>query len=134
MFWHHFNQNNDRGRHFELAYTFAMSEVRVHSYVSYSQSLESTKNFCLQYSLRYWSTFERVVIALGLFRFSSFISVLTFSLFGLRNHQRWGKAYVHASYVHVLCLSRIKHSSNHFLINSVRSFSNFILFTTSIHP
>ena len=88
---------------------FAMSEVRVHSYVSYSQSQVSTKNFCLQYSLRYYSTFERVVNALGLFRSSSFISVLTFSLFGLRNHQCWGKAYVHAS--NVLCLSRIKHCS-----------------------
>ena len=78
MFSHkHFNQNNDRGCHFELSYVLAMSEVRVHSYVSYSQSLESTKNFCLQYSLRYWSTFERVVIALGLFKSSLFISVLT---------------------------------------------------------
>jgi len=47
------NQNKDRSRHFEFSYVFAMSEVRVHSYVSYSQSLESTKNFCLQYSLRY---------------------------------------------------------------------------------
>ena len=94
MFKHnHFNQNNDRGRHFELSYVFAMSKVHVHSYVSYSQSLESTKNVCLQYSLRYYSTFERVVNALGLFRSSWFISVLTFSLFGVRNHQRWRKAF-----------------------------------------
>ena len=84
MFSHkHFNQNNDRGCHFELSYVLAMSEVRVHSYVSYSQSLESTKNFWLQYSLRYYSTFERVVIALGLFRSILFIRVLTFSLFAL---------------------------------------------------
>jgi len=48
-----FNQNNDRGCHFELSYVIAMLEVRVHSYVSYSQLLESTKNFCLQYSLRF---------------------------------------------------------------------------------
>ena len=47
----HFNQNNDREHHIELSYVFAMTEVRVHSYVSYSQSLELTKNFCLQYSL-----------------------------------------------------------------------------------
>jgi len=52
----HFNQKNDRGRHFELSYVFAMSNVRVHSYWSYSQSLESTNNFCLQYSLRYEGT------------------------------------------------------------------------------
>ena len=77
-----------------------MSEDRVHSYVSYSQPLESTKNFSLQYSLRYLRTFERVVIALGLF-----ISGLT--LFGLRNYQLWGKAYVHASYV--LYLLRLEH-------------------------
>ena len=52
MFRHdHFNENNDRERHIELSYVFAMTEVRVHSYVSYSQSLELTKNFCLQYSL-----------------------------------------------------------------------------------
>ena len=100
----HFNQNNDRGRHFELSYVFATSKVRVHSHVRFSQSLESTKIFCLQYSLRYLSTFETVVIALGLFKSSSFVSGLNFSLFGLRNHQRWGKAYVHASYV--LCLLR----------------------------
>jgi len=80
---HHFNQNNDRRRHFELSYVFAMSEVRVHSYASYIQSLESIKKFCLQYSLRYYSTFERVFIALGLFRSSLCIRVLTFSLFGL---------------------------------------------------
>ena len=101
----HFNQNNDRGRHFELSYVFATSKVRVHSHVRFSQSLESTKNFCLQYSLRYLSTFETVVIALGLFKSSSFVSGLNFSLFGLRNHQRWGKAYVHAPYV--LCLMPI---------------------------
>jgi len=65
-------------------YVFAMSEVCVHSYVSNSHPLESTKNFSLQYSLRYLSTFERVVIALDLFRSSSFMSGLT--LFGLRNH------------------------------------------------
>jgi len=41
----HFNQNNDRGRHFELSYVFATSEVRVHSYVSYFQSLELTRMF-----------------------------------------------------------------------------------------
>jgi len=35
-----------------LSYLFAMSEVRVHLYVSYSQSLESNKNFCLQYSFK----------------------------------------------------------------------------------
>ena len=101
----HFNQNNDRGRHFELSYVFATSKVRVHSHVRFSQSLESTKIFCLQYSLRYLSTFETVVIALGLFKSSSFVSGLNFSLFGLRNHQRWGKAYVHAPYV--LCLMPI---------------------------
>ena len=86
MFWHnHLNQNNDQGRHFELSYVFAMSKVRVHSYVRYSQLLESTKNFCLQYSLRYLSSFERVVIALGLFISSLFIRVLTLDLFGLWN-------------------------------------------------
>ena len=58
---------DDRGRHFILSYVFAMSEVHVHSCMSYSQTLESTKNFSLQYSLRYLRTFERVVIALGLF-------------------------------------------------------------------
>jgi len=53
MFKHnHINQNNERGRHFELSYVFATSEVHVHSYVSYSQSLESTKNYCLQYSFK----------------------------------------------------------------------------------
>ena len=89
-------KNDDHlGRHLELWYVFAMSEVRVHSYVSYSQPLESTKNFSMQYSLRYLRTFERVVIALGLFRSSLFISGLT--LFGLWNHQHWEKAYVHAS-------------------------------------
>ena len=67
---------------------FATSEVRVHLYMSYSQSLESTKFFCLQYSLRYLSTFERVVIVLGIFRSCLFMSGLSFSLFGLRNHQR----------------------------------------------
>ena len=82
---------------------FAMSEV--HLYMHYSQSLESTKNFNMQYSLRYLSTFERVVIAWGLFRSSLFISGLT--LFGLRNYQLWVKAYVHASYV--LYLLRIKY-------------------------
>jgi len=60
-----------------------MSEVRMHSYVHYSQLLESTKNFCWQNSLRYLSTFERVVIALGLFISSLFIRVLTLDLFGL---------------------------------------------------
>jgi len=38
--------------------------------------LESTKNFYLQYSLRYLRTFERVVIMLGLFRSSLFIVCL----------------------------------------------------------
>ena len=82
MFSHkHFNQNNDRGRHFELSYVLAMSEVRVHSYVSYCQPLESTMNFSLQYSLRYLGTFERVVIVLDLSKSSLFMSGLT--LFGL---------------------------------------------------
>jgi len=87
--------NDDGGRHFELAYVFAMSEVRLHSFVSYSQPLESTKRFRLQHSLRYLRTFERVVIALGIFRSSSFMSGLI--LFGLRNHQLWEKAYARAS-------------------------------------
>jgi len=46
-----------------IIYVFATLEVCMHSYVSYSQLLESTKNFCLQHSLRYLSTFERVVNA-----------------------------------------------------------------------
>ena len=79
--------------------------LRCRKSMHYSQSLESTKNFSLQYSLRYLSTFERVVIAWGLFRSSLFISGLT--LFGLRNYQLWVKAYVHASYV--LYLLRIKY-------------------------
>ena len=61
----HFNQNNNRGCHFESSYVFAMLEVGVHSYLSYSQSLESTKNFSLQYSLRYFRTLERVVTTLN---------------------------------------------------------------------
>jgi len=73
--------DDDRGRHFQLSYVLAMSEVRVHSYVSYCQPLESTMNFSLQYSLRYLGTFERVVIVLDLFKSSLFMSVLT--LFGL---------------------------------------------------
>ena len=83
-------KNDDCERRFELSYVFVISKVRMHSYVSYSQSLESIKNFSLQYSLRYLRTFERVVIALGLFRSSLFISGLT--LFGLLNHQLWGES------------------------------------------
>jgi len=37
--------DDDRRRHFNLSYVFVMSEVWVHLYVSYSQSLGSTKNF-----------------------------------------------------------------------------------------
>ena len=48
-------------------------------------SLESTKNFSLQYSLRYSSTIETVVIEFGYFISSSFISGL--ALFALGNHQ-----------------------------------------------
>jgi len=51
--------DDDRGHHFELSFVFAMSEVHVHSYVSYSQL---TKNFSLQYSLRYLRSFERLVM------------------------------------------------------------------------
>ena len=47
-------------------------------------SLKSTKMFCLQYSLRYASTIETLVIELGLFISSSCISGLT--MFGLGNH------------------------------------------------
>ena len=73
---------------------FAMSENCVHSYVSSLQSIESTKNFSLQNRLRYSSTIETIVIVIGLFRSSLFISGLT--LFGLWIHQLLGKAFVHA--------------------------------------
>jgi len=43
--------DDDRGRYFELSYIFATSEVCVHSHVDNSQSLELTKMFCLQYNL-----------------------------------------------------------------------------------
>jgi len=37
MFKHnHFNQNNNRGRHFQLSYVLGMSEVRVPLYVIFA--------------------------------------------------------------------------------------------------
>jgi len=38
---------------FELSYVSATTKVRVHSYVSYFQSLESTKMFCLRYIIKH---------------------------------------------------------------------------------
>jgi len=58
---------NNRGRHFKLSYVFTMSEVCVHLYVCHFSSLEWTKNFWLQYSLRYSSGIETVVIVIGIF-------------------------------------------------------------------
>jgi len=41
-------KDDDRECQFLMSYVFATSEDCIHSYVSYFQSLESTKIFCLQ--------------------------------------------------------------------------------------
>jgi len=40
--------NDDRGRQYQIVICFRDLGIRMHSYVSYFQSLESTKIFCLR--------------------------------------------------------------------------------------